>query len=67
MYGSQFYVLFTVFRLYQQDNGRVTTKFSCKKKRVYGLFCFGSLVILDVVCRYLSLFVLNIEIGKNRW
>ena len=32
------------------------------------LFCFGSLVILDVVCRYLSLFVLyiNIEIGKNR-
>ena len=30
------------------------------------LFCFGSLVILDVVCRYLSLFVLymNIEIGK---
>ena len=29
------------------------------------LFCFGSLVILDVVCRYLSLFVLyiNIEIG----
>ena len=36
------------------------------------LFCFGSLVILDVVCRYLSLFVLyiNIEIGKidvNSW
>ena len=32
------------------------------------LFCFGSLVILDVVCRYLSLFLLyiNIEIGKNR-
>ena len=32
-------------------------------------FCFGSLVILViVVCRYLSLFVLyiNIEIGKNR-
>ena len=30
------------------------------------LFCFGSLVILDVVCRYLSLSVLyiNIEIGK---
>ena len=30
------------------------------------LFGFGSLVILDVVCRYLSLFVLyiNIEIGK---
>ena len=32
------------------------------------LFCFGSLVILDVVSRYLSLFLLyiNIEIGKNR-
>ena len=32
------------------------------------LFCFGSLVILDVVCRYLSLFLLyiNIKIGKNR-
>ena len=32
------------------------------------LFCFGSLVILEVVCRYLSLFVLyiNIKIGKNR-
>ena len=30
------------------------------------LFCFGSLVILYVVCRYLSLLVLfiNIEIGK---
>ena len=30
------------------------------------VFCFGSLAILDVVCRYLSLFVLyiNIEIGK---
>ena len=30
------------------------------------VFCFGSLVILDVACRYLSLFVLyiNIEIGK---
>ena len=30
------------------------------------LFCFGSLVILDVVCRYLSLFLLyiNIKIGK---
>ena len=28
----------------------------------------GSLVILDVVCRYLSLFLLyiNIKIGKNR-
>ena len=33
------------------------------------LFYFGSLVILDVVCRYLSLFLLyiNIEIGRNRW
>ena len=32
------------------------------------LFCFGSLVILDVGCRYLSLFVLyiNTKIGKNR-
>ena len=32
------------------------------------LFCFGSLVILDVVCRYRSLFLLyiNIKIGKNR-
>ena len=32
------------------------------------LFCFGSLVILDVVCRYLSLFLsyINIKIGKNR-
>ena len=32
------------------------------------LFCFGSLVILDVVFRYFSLFLLyiNIEIGKNR-
>ena len=30
------------------------------------LFCFGSLVILDVVCRYLSLFLLyfNFEIVK---
>ena len=33
------------------------------------LFCFGSSVILDVVCRYLSLFLLyiNIEIGENRY
>ena len=33
------------------------------------LFCFGSLVILDVVCRYLSLFLLliNINIGKHRF
>ena len=32
------------------------------------LFCFSSVVILDVVCRYLSLFLLyiNIKIGKNR-
>ena len=32
------------------------------------LFCFGSLAILDVICRYLSLFLLyiNIKIGKNR-
>ena len=32
------------------------------------LFCFGSLVVLDVVFRYLSLFLLyiNINIGKNR-
>ena len=32
------------------------------------LFCFGSLLILDMVCRYLSLFLLykNIKIGKNR-
>ena len=32
------------------------------------LFCFGSLVVLDVVFRYLSLFLLyiNIKIGKNR-
>ena len=31
------------------------------------LFCFDSLVILDVVCRYLSLFLLyiNTNIGKN--
>ena len=31
------------------------------------LFCFGSLVILDVACCYLSLFSLyiNIKIGKN--
>ena len=31
-------------------------------------FIFGSLVILDVVCRYISLFLLyiNIEIIKNR-
>ena len=31
------------------------------------LFCSGSLVILDVVCYYLSLFLvyINIEIGKN--
>ena len=30
------------------------------------LFCFGSLVVLDVVLRYLSLFLLciNIKIGK---
>ena len=33
------------------------------------LFCFGSLVILDVVCRYLSIFLLyiNIKIGGNRF
>ena len=32
------------------------------------LFCFGSLVVLDVVFRYLSFFLLyiNITIGKNR-
>ena len=32
------------------------------------LFCFDSLVILDVVCRYLSLFLLyiNIKIGKKK-
>ena len=32
------------------------------------LFCFGSLMILDVVCCYLLLFLLyiNREIGKNR-
>ena len=32
------------------------------------LFCFGSMVILDVACRYLSLFLLyiNIKIVKNR-
>ena len=32
------------------------------------IFCFGSLVVLDVVFRYLSLFLLyiNIKIGKNR-
>ena len=32
------------------------------------LSCFASLVILDVVCRYLSLFLfyINIKIGKNR-
>ena len=32
------------------------------------LFCFGSLVILDVMYRNLSLFSLyiNIKIGKNR-
>ena len=30
------------------------------------LFCFDSLVILDVVCLYLSLFLLNIKIGQNR-
>ena len=37
------------------------SKFSPKR-----LLCFGALVILDVVCRYLSLFVLyiNIELGK---
>ena len=30
------------------------------------LFCFGSLVILDVVCRYLSLVLcLGIEVGKS--
>ena len=31
------------------------------------LYCFGSLVILDVVCRYLSLFLLymNIKVGKK--
>ena len=32
------------------------------------LFCFGSLVVLDVVCRYISLFLLyiNIKIGKKK-
>ena len=32
-----------------------------------GLFCFDSLVILDMVCRYLSLFLLyiNVKIGTN--
>ena len=29
------------------------------------LFCYGSLVILDVVCSYLLLYI-NIEIGNNR-
>ena len=31
------------------------------------LFCFGVLVILDVVCRYLSLFLLyiNVKIDVN--
>ena len=29
------------------------------------LFCFGSLVIIDLVCHYLSCYI-NIEIGKNR-
>ena len=31
------------------------------------VLCYGSLVILDVVCRYLSLFLLyiNIEIGTK--
>ena len=27
---------------------------------------FGFLVILDVLCRYISLFFLNIEIGKKK-
>ena len=33
------------------------------------LFWFGSLLILDVMCRYLLLFMLyiNIKIGKNRY
>ena len=33
------------------------------------LFYFGSLVIINVVCHYLSFFLLNIniEIGKNRF
>ena len=33
------------------------------------LFCFGSLVMLDVVCRYLSLFLLylNIKIGPSQF
>ena len=32
-------------------------------------FCFGSLVVLDVVCRYLSIFLfyINIKIGGNRF
>ena len=30
------------------------------------LFCFGSIVILDVMCCYLSLYLLYINIGKNR-
>ena len=32
------------------------------------LYCFGSLAVLDVVFRYLSLFLIyiNIKIGKNR-
>ena len=39
----------------------------CAAKIPRRLFCFGSLVILDVVRRYLSLFLLyiNKEIGKN--
>ena len=34
-------------------------------KSIFCLFCFGSLVTSDAMCRYLSLFVLyvNIEIG----
>ena len=27
-----------------------------------GLFCFGSLVVLDVVCGYVELFLLDIKI-----
>ena len=35
---------------------------------LYEFFCFGSLVVLDVMSRYLSLFLLyiNTKIGKNR-
>ena len=55
---------------YSKHNNRSDSKLvqapsNCIAGRPKTVFCFGSLVILDVMCRYLSLFLLYINI-KNR-